>query len=105
MNCTKTIAAAAIFSASLAAPVFAQNVGNMNNVGASGSYAGPASYARYGREGRLQRFYRSYNQMVPGVVAPPSTSQAYRNMENFGFSGRDPSRVGGYNPNLNPPGS
>ena len=29
--------------------------------------------------------------------------EAERNIENFGFSGRDPSRVGGFDPNLNPP--
>ena len=27
-----------------------------------------------------------------------------RNLEDFGFSGKDPSRPGGENPNLNPPG-
>ncbi len=104
MNCMKTILAAAILSTSVAVPAFAQDAGEVNNVGAAGSYAGPAPYAGYGREGRLQRFYRSYNQVGPGVVAPPA-SEAYRNLENFGFSGRDPSRVGGYNPSLNPPGS
>jgi hypothetical protein len=103
MNCMKTIIAAAILSTSVAIPAFAQDVGDVNNVGAGGPHAGPAR--TYGREGRLQRFYRSYNQVGPILVAPPSTSEAYRNLENFGFSGRDPSRVGGYSPNLNPPGS
>lgn len=102
MNGMKTIIAAAILSTSVAVPAFAQDVG-VNNVGAAGSYAGPARH--YGREGRLQRFYRSYNQVDPGVIAPPPASEAYRNLDNFGFSGRDPSRVGGYSPNLNPPGS
>lgn len=102
MNCMKTIIAAAILSTSVAVPAFAQDVGNVNNVGAAGSYAGPARY--YGREGRMQRFYQSYNQVGP-IAAPPPASQSYRNLENFGFSGRDPSRVGGFNPNLNPPGS
>ncbi len=98
----KTILAAAILSTSVAIPAFAQDAGEATNVGAAGSYAGPARY--HGGQGRLQRFYRSYNQVGPGVVAPPA-SEAYRNLENFGFSGRDPSRVGGYSPSLNPPGS
>ena len=104
MNCMKTIIAAAILSTSVAIPAFAQDVGNVDNVGAAGSYAGPARYS-HGREGRMQRFYQSYNQVGPDVVAPPPAGQAYRNLENFGLSGRDPSRVGGYSPNLNPPGS
>ncbi|MDE2061979.1 MAG: hypothetical protein KGJ00_06180 [Bradyrhizobium sp.] len=106
MNLTKTITAAAILSASIAGPAFAQDAGNVDNVGAArGSYVGPVPHGRYGREARLQRFYHSYNQVGPAVVVPPPTSQAYQNLEGFGFTGRDPSRVGGYNPNLNPSGS
>lgn len=103
MNCMRTMIAAAILSASIASPVFGQDVGNLNNVGAaSGSYVGRPPG---GREARLQRFYRSYNQMGPAVVAPPMTSEANHNLQGFGFTGRDRSRVGGYDPNLNPSGS
>ena len=106
MNYMRTITAAAILSASIAGPVFAQDIGNVNNVGAAyGPYLRPAPHGGHGREARLQRFYRSYNQVGPTVVAPPPTSEAYRNLEGFGFTGRDPSRVGGYNPDLNPPGT
>jgi hypothetical protein len=104
MNDTKTIIAAAVLSASVAVPAIARDAGTVNNVGAAGSYVAPAPYAPHGREGRLQRFYRSYNQVGP-IVAPPMSSEAYRNLDGFGFTGRDPSRVGGYSPNLNPPGS
>ena len=45
----------------------------------------------------------SYNQLS-GPYAIPET-RAGRNIENFDFSGRDPSRVGGWDPNLNPSGS
>lgn len=38
----------------------------------------------------------------PGSYAPRN-NQEFWNQENFGFSGRDPSRVGGDSPNLNPP--
>ena len=42
--------------------------------------------------------------MTDDSFAVPST-QAERNIQNFGFSGRDPSRVGGWDPSLNPSGS
>jgi hypothetical protein len=47
-------------------------------------------------------FRRSYNQMTASYWAVPS-SKAERNIENFGFSGRDPSRPGGWFPYFNPP--
>jgi hypothetical protein len=46
-------------------------------------------------------FFGSYNQLNGSA----GETQERRNIENFGFSGRDPSRVGGWNPNLNPSGS
>lgn len=49
-------------------------------------------------------FRRAYNQLsVPSYVIPDP--QAERNIGNFGFSGRDPSRPGGWDPSLNPSGS
>jgi len=48
-------------------------------------------------------FRRSYNQVNQPFYAAPLTSDEYRNKENFGFSGRDPSRPGGEDPALNPP--
>ena len=50
------------------------------------------------------RFRSAHNQLsLPSYVIPDP--QAERNIENFGFSGRDPSRVGGWDPSLNPSGS
>jgi hypothetical protein len=49
----------------------------------------------------LWNFRGSYDQLNE----PSYETQERRNIENFGFSGRDPSRVGGWNPNLNPSGS
>ena len=49
-------------------------------------------------------FRHSYNQLSEPFYAAPQT-RSQRNIENFGFSGRDPSRVGGWDPNLNPSGS
>ena len=50
------------------------------------------------------RYRGAYNQMTVPSLGVPAT-QAGRNIENFGFSGRDPSRVGGWDPSLNPSGS
>ena len=49
-------------------------------------------------------FRRSYNRLNEPFYTNPQ-SRAERNIENFGFSGRDPSRVGGWDPNLSPAGS
>jgi hypothetical protein len=45
--------------------------------------------------------YRGAYDQSNGSSAP-LTPEEERNKEDFGFSGRDPSRVGGENPNLNP---
>ena len=49
-------------------------------------------------------FRGAYNQMTEPSFAIPST-EAGRNVENFGFSGMDRSRVGGEDPSLHPSGS
>jgi hypothetical protein len=86
MNWTNTISAAALVTASIATPAFAQTA------------YGPRAGAPYDHG---QTYYRS-NDVPPGSYAPRNGDE-YRNQENFGFSGRDPSRVGGESPNLNPP--
>ena len=81
MTRTKVLGAALILSAAFATPVFAHD---------------------YGRA-HVRHFRGAYNQMIgPSYYAVPY-SQSERNLENFGFTGRDPSRVGGRDPNLNPP--
>jgi hypothetical protein len=83
MTKLKTLSAVIILSAVVATPVFAQ----------------PYHVRHHYRD------YRgSYNQMIGPSYAIPST-QSERNIENFGFSGRDPSRPGGEDPSLNPSGS
>jgi hypothetical protein len=72
-----TFGVALILSAAIASPVFAQ-----------GSTVRPYHA-------------RAYGQQLNGDYAP-QTPEEMRNLENFGFSGRDPSRVGGENPNLTP---
>ena len=49
-------------------------------------------------------FRGSFNQLNEPSFAIPET-RAGRNIQNFGFSGRDPSAVGGWDPNLNLSGS
>ena len=46
--------------------------------------------------------YRGAYDQSNGPSAPLTPEQE-RNKEDFGISGRDPSRVGGESPNLNPP--
>ena len=45
-------------------------------------------------------YYRSYS-LPPGSYPPRDIEQSW-NQANFGFSGRDPSRVGGVSPSLKP---
>jgi hypothetical protein len=81
MTRTKVLSAALILSATFATPVFARDHGQTH----------------------VRHFRGAYNQMIgPSYYAAPY-SQSQRNLEDFGFSGRDPSRPGGMDPNLNPP--
>jgi hypothetical protein len=81
----KALSAVIILSAAVATPVFAQ----------------PAHHGRAYDRGNLRG---SYNQSSEPTYAIPRTRDE-RNIENFGFGGRDPSRVGGEDPSLNPPGT
>src|ERR1700751_1022509 len=83
MTKMKTLSAAIILSAAVAAPVFAQ----------------PTHHGR-----TYDRYRGAYNQVNGPFYAIPQTQDG-RNIENFGFSGRDPSRVGGEDPSLKPSGS
>jgi hypothetical protein len=98
---TKALSAVIILSAAFAAPVFAQDA------------VGPG----YGAESQLitnhrsnyrgpydQNFRGAYNQSGASFYARPLTNEERRNLEDFGFSGRDPSRVGGEDPYLHPGG-
>jgi hypothetical protein len=80
MTKIKTISAAAILSVAVAAPAFA------------------ATH-------HVKNFRGAYDQMTTDQSFAVPSSRAERNIENFGFSGRDPSRVGGWDPSLNPSGS
>jgi hypothetical protein len=88
MTRIKMLSAAAIMSAAIATPAFAQEVYR--------PYVSPPY--DWGPV-----YYRSFD-VPPGSYAPRDNEQ-YWNEVNHGFSGRDPSRTGGVSPNLKPPGS
>jgi hypothetical protein len=92
MTKMKMLGAVIILSAAVATPVFAQDAG----------VVGPGSH--HGRAHDQSNYRGAYNQLNGAPYdAAPQTRDELINRENFGFSGRDPSRVGGENPNLNPP--
>jgi hypothetical protein len=56
-------------------------------------------------DGGYYRHYRHHSRDYSGYLDPRSGHydlEYQRNRENFGFSGRDPSRVGGEDPSLHP---
>lgn len=90
MTKLKTLSAIAILATAIASPVFAQD-------------AGVFQPTHHGRAYDQRDFRGAYNQLNgPSYVAP---TESGRNIENFGFSGRDPSRPGGEDPSLKPSGS
>lgn len=84
MTKMKALSAVVILSAAIATPAFAQ---------------GPVHHGR-----AHDQFRGAYNQLNGPVYAAPD-AQERRNIEDFGFSGRDPSVPGGEDPSLNPSGS
>lgn len=85
MTKLKALGALIILSAAVATPAFAQP-------------------AHHGRAYDRSNYRGAYNQLNGPSYAAPQTEFG-RNRENFGFSGRDLSRVGGEDPSLNPSGS
>ena len=84
----KALGAAIILSAAITTPVFARDAGAV----------GPGN--RYGLESQMV----TYNRSGAPFYARPLTNEERRNIEDFGFSGRDPSRVGGEDAWLHPGG-
>jgi hypothetical protein len=89
MSKLKTLSAVLIVSAAIATPVFAQDAGPVE----PGSHHGQ----RYGRS----HYRAAYNQAPGSSDAAPLTNEEKRNLEDFGWTGRDPSRVGGMFPYFN----
>ena len=92
MTKMKALSAVIILSAAIASPVFAQDAQDAN-------VAAPQHVRTHDRN------YRgAYNQANGSSYTAPLTRDEDRNLQNFGFSGKDPSRIGGEDPDLNPPG-
>ena len=84
----KALGAAIILSAAIATPVFARGAGLVE----------PGN--NYGLESQAV----AYNRSGAPFYAGPLTNEERRNIEDFGFSGRGPSRVGGEDAWLHPGG-
>jgi hypothetical protein len=89
MSKLTTLSAVLIVSAAIATPVFAQDAG----------LVGPGSHHSQGYD---QSHYRAaYNQAPGSSYEAPLTNEERRNLEDFGWTGRDPSRPGGMFPYFN----
>jgi hypothetical protein len=91
MTKLKALSAVIIFSAAIATPVFAQEA------------IGPG-YASQSVTPYDQNFRGAYNSSDAQFYAQPLSSKERMNLADFGFSGRDASRVGGEDPYLHPGG-
>jgi hypothetical protein len=91
MTKMKALSAVIFFSAAIAAPVLAQDA------------IGPR-YASQPLTPYDRMFRGAYNASDAEFYAQPLSSKERGNVENFGFTGRDGSRVGGEDPYLHPGG-
>jgi hypothetical protein len=76
-------------------------LGTLLIAGAAVQTAAASNYHVYSRGHDRSDYRRAYNQVSEPSYAAPLTSEQERNRENFGWSGRDPSRVGGMFPYFN----
>jgi hypothetical protein len=90
MTKLKTVGAIAIILTAITTPVFAQEAIAPN---------ASQPVTPYDQNSR-----GAPNPSDTEFYAQPLSSKERMNLENFGFSGRDPSRVGGENPYLHPGG-
>ena len=99
MTSMKTLSAALVLSVAIASPVFAAGQEGGGPIG-PGSRNGLTPQAKatvhHVSADRHGSFRGAYNRWDP---------EFSRNQQNFGFSGRDPSRIGGEDPSLHPSGS
>jgi hypothetical protein len=92
MTKMKTLSAVVILSTIIAAPVFAKDVGAVGR--GSRKSLQPQRHVR----AHHRRYFRA-DQRNEHYDPDPYFQ---RNIDNFGFSGRDPSRIGGEDPSLHP---
>jgi hypothetical protein len=87
----KALSTLIFLSATVATPVLAQEVGVQSQT----------VRTHHGRVHALQKYRGLYNQLN----GPTARTLDDRNIGNFGFSGRERSRVGGEDADLNPSGN
>ena len=90
MTRIRLVSAILIITAVTGAPVLAQDAATHNGM-----------KRHHHLRAHHQHFRGAYNQPYRQTDPDPVFQ---RNIENFGFSGRDPSRIGGADPSLNPLG-
>jgi hypothetical protein len=101
MTKVTTIGVIAIIVAAIATPAFAQDtIGSGYGLKSQLVTKHRLNY----RRPYNQNFRGAYNRSNVSFYARPLTNAERRNIENFGFSGRDPSRIGGEDPYLHPGG-
>jgi hypothetical protein len=84
MTRISTLGAAIVVAAAIAAPAFAYDTNHHDR-----AHKNPRN---------------AYNQVSRPVFPATATPDDWNtNIQNFGFSGRDPSRVGGEDPSIRPP--
>ena len=93
MTMVKALSAIAVLCTVMAAPVFARDTGPVRHDGLR-IHRGPTHHLL-----RDQYFRGAYNQRNERFDLNP---QFQRNTNNFGFRGRDHSRIGGEDPDLHP---
>ena len=92
MTKIRLVSALIILTAITAAPVLAEGAGVLR----------PGHGMKHHHHARVHQVFRgAYNQSYRQTDPDP---ELQRNIDNFGFSGRDPSRIGGVDPDLNPAG-
>ena len=101
MTTMKALSAAIILSAAIAAPAFAQDA---NGLGYGLELQPVTNYRSNYRVSNDRIFRGAYNQSNAAFYAQPLSNKERRNVEDFGFSGRDASRIGGEDPYLHPAG-
>ena len=93
MTMVKALSAIAVLCTVMAAPVFARDTGPVRHDGLR-IHRGPTHH-----HVQDQHFRGAYNQRNERFDLNP---QFQRNTDNFGFRGRDRSRIGGEDPDLHP---
>ena len=83
-----------VLFAIIAAPAFAKDSGVSGPGSRHGLKPQPGSVSRHVRVHHRRYVRGAYTQTQPNDRYDPDP-EFQRNMENFGFSGRDPSRIGG----------